>query len=95
MEYYARTVDVETGEKRMEKQTDVLPIKFKSLDGEVKFFLHQSMERYGRWSISEDETGLALVTNEETMLEAIQKLIEIVSKIGIKKIIGRKKELSR
>jgi hypothetical protein len=61
----------------------------------VVFILHQSIEKYGLWSISEDETGLALVMDEETMLGAIQKLFEIVSNVGIEKIIDRKKELSR
>lgn len=81
-------VTLEDGRKI--KVDDVLPIRIK----DVEFILHQSASRHGAWTISEAETGRAIL-RAKTMLEAIQELIVFVKENGVQKIIDRKKELNR
>lgn len=90
--YFATTVS-EDGKKKVVID-DVFPIKIKKRSEEVTFVLHRSVERYGFWTVSEAQTGYALIKNEKTMLEAIQKLIGFVKENGLRKIIDRKKELN-
>lgn len=72
------------------KITDALPIEIKSKRKEVSFILHPSLERYGRWTISEVETGRSVIKDSESMEGAIRGLFDFVRKIGVKEIVERR-----